>query len=180
MIIVFKGPPFAGKDTQAKLLSEKFKIPVFSMGALIRDAYEKKDPRAVEGFENYSMKGLQVPINLKFDLLKEKINDYTSFILDNFPANKEDLETLIKYLKKRKLKIDYVFYLNIDENEIFKRITRRERKDDDPKIIKKRIEIQGEERIPVLRYFKRMGILYEINSQGSVEEVFDRIKKHIK
>ena len=180
MIIVFKGPPFAGKESQSKLLSEKYKIPVFSMGAIIRDAYKKKDPRAVEGFEKYSMKGLHVPIKLKFDLLKEKINAYSSFILDNFPANKEDLDALIKYFKKRSLKIDYVFYLNIDENEIFKRITRRERKDDDPKIIKKRIEIQEDERIPVLKYFKKKDILYEINGHGSVEEVFDRITKHIK
>lgn len=180
MIIIFKGPPFAGKDTQSKLLSEKFKIPVFSMGAIIRDAYKKKDPRAVEGFEKYSMKGLQVPIKLKFDLLKEKINGYSSFILDNFPANKDDLVALIEYFKKRRLKTDYVFYLNIGENEIFKRITRRERKDDDPKIIKKRIEIQGEERKPVLKYFKEKGILFEINGQGSVEEVNTRIMKHIK
>jgi len=180
MIIIFLGPPFAGKDTQSKLISIKYNLPVFSMGAIIRDAYARKDPKAVEGFENYTVKGLTLPIGLKFDLLKNEIRDKNNFILDNFPVNQEDLDTFLSYLKERGLKVDYVFHLNIDENEIFKRITRRERRDDDPDIVRTRIEIQGEQRQVVLKYFKQKGILLEIDGKGEVNDVFNRIVDSIK
>jgi len=179
MIIIFTGPPFAGKDTQAKLLKEKLGLPVFSMGALIREAYDKKDPRAVEGFENYSMKGLHVPIDLKFGLLKDKLKSLDSFILDNFPATAEDLGTFLKYLSERSLKIDDVFYLTLSEEEMAKRLIHRGRKDDDPEVVKKRREIQDEDRTVVLRYFKENGLLREINGERSIEEIHHQIMEAI-
>ena len=74
MILVFLGPPYSGKGTQAKLLAKQLKIPVFSMGLLIREAYEKKDPKAVKGYEQYAMRGMHLPNKLKFHLLKEKLD----------------------------------------------------------------------------------------------------------
>src|SRR3990167_3582095 len=106
MIVIFIGPPFSGKDTQAKLLGKEKNLPVFSMGALIRDAYERKDPRAIEGFEQYSMKGFHLPTQLKFGWLKEKLDtNKDGFILDNFPATQEDLDTFNDNLLKNNLKI---------------------------------------------------------------------------
>ncbi len=171
MIIVLIGPPFAGKDTQAKLLSDKLSIPVFSMGAIIRDAYAKRDPRAVKGFEEYSIKGLHVPIDLKFGLMKDNMDKQSSFILDNFPATLEDLEALNEYLKGRKIDIDYVFNIQISEEEMLRRITNRGRIDDNMEIINKRREVQDEDRKPVIDYFRDKGKLVEINGEGNVTDI---------
>ena len=179
MIIVFTGPPFAGKDTQAKLLSEELKIPVFSMGAVIREAYEKKDPRAVEGFENYSLKGLHVPINLKFGLLRSKIENLSDFMLDNFPATQEDLDTFVEYLKERNLSLTKVIYLKISEEEMKKRLIHRCRGDDDPQIVEKRRENQDVDREPVISYFRNAGLLVEIDGAKSIEEVHEEIKRSL-
>ncbi len=180
MIIIFVGPPFAGKDTQAKLLGKEKNLPVFSMGALIRDAYERKEPGAIEGFEQYSMKGLHLPTKLKFGWLKEKLDvNKGGFILDNFPANQEDLDVLLDYLKQNNLRIDHAFYLRISEEEMIKRMTQRGRKDDKLEVVMKRREIQDADRKAVINYFINQGLLREISGEGSVGQVQKQIIEYL-
>ena len=172
MNVVFIGPPYAGKGTQTQLLSKKLFIPVYSMGALIRQAYEKKDPRAIEGFEKYSLKGKHVPTQLKFPFLEARLNNSPKgFILDNFPATEEDLQVFNRYLRKHHKKIDKVIYLQVSEEEMRKRMQSRGRKDDNPEIVKARRENQDKDRIPVLEFYRDQGILEEINGQGDINEV---------
>ncbi|MBI2189975.1 MAG: nucleoside monophosphate kinase [Candidatus Levybacteria bacterium] len=164
MIIVFIGPPFAGKGTQVSLLGKKLGLPVFSMGAIIREEYKAGNPKAIEGFEKYSMKGFHLPIELKFDLLKERLEKAPNgFILDHFPATQEDLDAFNKYLDSKGFHTDRAFYLFVSEDEMKKRIITRERADDNPEIIMKRREIQDKDRIPVVTYFRDKGILEEVD-----------------
>ncbi len=86
MIVIFIGPPYIGKGTQSKLLGERLGLSVFSMGALIRQARDEGNQQIAKAFEEYSMKGLHLPIEIKFPLLKERMDKAKSgFILDNFP-----------------------------------------------------------------------------------------------
>lgn len=180
MIIIFIGPPFAGKDTQAKLLGKELNIPVYSMGALIREARQAGDPLAIEGFENYSMKGLHLPINLKFHLVKDKIDSLANgLILDNFPGNQEDLDTFNNYLLDKNLKVKKVFYINIDNNEMLKRMINRGRGDDQPEIVMKRRENQDKDRESVIEFYKNQGILVEINGARLIEQIHEEIKEKL-
>ena len=180
MILVFLGPPYSGKGIQAELLSRRLKIPVFSMGLFIRRAYKNKDPKAVKGYEQYAMKGKHLPNKLKFHLLKQKLDkNKENFILDNYPATKEDLNEFLNYLSKHFLQLDKVFYINISISEMKKRIVDRQRKDDKFDIILKRRQIQDKDRAPVLSYFNSKGLLKEINGEGSIEDVYERIIKFL-
>lgn len=176
MIIIFIGPPYAGKGTQVNLLAEKLGLPFFAMGELIRSARSSGDPKAIKGFEEYSMKGLHLPIDLKFYLLKDKLDKASDgFILDNFPANKEDLEAFNNYLRERRLTVDKVVYLFVSEEEMKKRMIVRGRADDSPDILMIRREIQDKDRVAVIEHFKRQGVLEEINGKASIEEVHQEI-----
>lgn len=178
MILIFLGPPYSGKGTQAELLSKQLKIPVFSMGLLIREAYEKKDPKAVKGYEQYAMRGMHLPNKLKFHLLKEKLDENKgNFILDNYPATQEDLEVFLNYISTHSLQVDKVFYISISVEDMKKRIINRRRKDDKLEIILKRREEQDKDRLPVLTYFNSKGLLEEIKGEGSIKEVHGRIMK---
>ncbi len=181
MILIFLGPPYSGKDVQAKALSRKLNLPVFSMGALIREGYKNGDPKAIEGFEQYSLKGLHLPNSLKFHLLQVKLDqNKAGFILDNYPATQEDLDTLSNYLSQNSLNIDKVFYITISVEEMNKRMAERGRADDAPEIILRRREEQDKDRIPVLNYFRNKGLLVEINGEKSIAEIEQEVVEKLK
>ena len=138
------------------------------------------DPKAVEGFENYSMKGLHLPNSLKFHLLKAKLDqNKNGFILDNYPATKEDLEMLNNYLAENGLRIDKAFLIKISVEEMKKRLGVRNRKDDDPEIAMERRDVQDVDREPVLDFFREKGMLIEIDGEGSIEAVHTRIVERL-
>jgi adenylate kinase len=148
------------------------------MGELIREGNRLGNPKAVEAYQNYITKGLHAPNILKFELLKEKMDqNKNGFMLDNYPAMQEDLETLLNYLKGNPLHIDKVFYINISIEEMKKRMVQRGRDDDKPEIVLARREVQDRDRLPVLEYFKEKGILVEINGEGSIEAVQIKIRE---
>src|ERR1035437_2087711 len=179
MIIVFIGPPYAGKDTQGKLLSQEFgNMPIFSMGHLIREARESGNETFIKAYNEYALKGFHLPTAIKFPLLKEKMDQATNgFILDNFPATNDDLTMLNHYLEKTNKKIDRVIYLYISEVEMEKRFKDafRGRKDDHPDIIAKRNEIQGHDRIPVLEFYRNQNLLAEVNGEGEINKIHEKI-----
>jgi len=184
MIIVFIGPPYAGKDTQGKLLSQEFgNVPIFSMGHLIREARDNGNKILIKAYHEYSLKGLHLPTEIKFSLLKEKMDKATNgFILDNFPATKDDLCSLNNYLTKTNKKIDRVIYLYTSGDEMNKRLRKafRGRRDDDPDIIAMRREIQGKDRIPVLEFYKAQNLLSEVNGEGDVIEIHKNILRELR
>jgi len=184
MIIVFIGPPYAGKETQGKLLSQKFgNMPIFSMGGLIREAKERGDKTFVKAYEEYSLKGFHLPTRIKFPLLKERMDQAEDgFILDNFPATKDDLSVFNNYLIKTNKRINRVFFLQISEEEMRKRLKNafRGRKDDDYDIVIVRREIQDQDRTPVIEYYKNHNLLSEINGQKDIDKVHKEILEELK
>jgi len=183
MIIVFIGPPYAGKDTQGKLLSQKFgNIPIFSMGHLIREARENGNETFIRAYEEYSLKGLHLPTAMKFPLLKEKMDQAKEgFILDNFPATKDDLDVFNNYLSQVNKRICGAIYLYVSKEETGKRScsTSRGRRDDDPGIVATRREFQDQDIIPVLDYYKSQNLLLRINGEGNRDEIHEEILKQL-
>lgn len=52
-----------------------------------------------------------------------------------------------------------------------------QRDDDKPEVIRKRLSVYREQTAPVVDYYKTKGILIEVCSSGSPEDVYDRLKK---
>lgn len=183
MIVIFIGSPYAGKDTQGKLLSQKIgNMPIFSMGGLIREAREQDNETFIKAYGEYSLKGLHLPTAIKFPLLKEKMDQARDgFILDNFPATKDDLSMFNSYLTTTNKKVDKVIYLYISEKEMKKRlgIAFRGRADDDPNIIAARRKIQDQDRLPVINYYKGKNLLSEINGEGKINKIHQEIMQKV-
>lgn len=55
-----------------------------------------------------------------------------------------------------------------------------QRGDDTPEGVTKRLEIFYKETVPVVEYYKKLGIAYEIDGMGSVEDVYGKIESILK
>lgn len=186
MIIIFIGPPGAGKGTQAKLLSQKYHLPHFSIGKILREEYEKGTKAGITSWEYWGKRGINVPSRISFALLKKSLAKKSSFVLDNFPRTKENLIDLRKYLKKRKLSVDFIFHLGIDETKAVTRLIKRaridqrrtgkNRLDETDALIKKRLAIGYKKEIgEIISYFKNQKVLYLINGDQDIRKVHQDI-----
>lgn len=190
MRIIILGAPGAGKGTQGELLAKNLGLPRLSTGALLRRVWKKGSPPGQE-IGQYMLKGLNVPAKVLFKVLAPWFaNHKNGFIADNLPRNLDQLEEFKKFLPKTGTKIDKVFHLIVSSEEGIKRIIKRHqerldrgdpRPDETPKIIRVRIEKGYKKEVkPVLDYFKKMGVLVEINGEQSIEKVHQDILAHLK
>ena len=106
------------------------------------------------------------------------------YILDGFPRNLQQVENLNELLIKLDHTIDIAINLKADENELIKRLIKRSedsgRSDDKIEIISKRQKVYWEQTAPIIEYYKRAGILIEVNGIGTIAKITERIIDAIK
>mgnify|MGYP003685363719 FL=1 len=90
---------------------------------------------------------------------------------------------LDKMLDNKKIKIDNIIEISVDEKLLFKRIEQRAaeenivRNDDNPDVLKNRILIYKNDTIPVLEYYRNLKRLKTVDGMKSIESVSDDIKR---
>ncbi|MFA5114652.1 MAG: adenylate kinase [Candidatus Omnitrophota bacterium] len=127
MNIILLGPPGAGKGTQAKVLAAKINLPHIATGDILRQnvAEGTELGRKAQGFMN---KGELVPDTLVTQMVLERIgaeDTQVGFILDGYPRNLTQAESLNADLKRKSRSIDIVFYLDASEEVIIQRLSGR-------------------------------------------------------
>lgn len=191
MYIVFYGPEGAGKGTQAKLLAEKFGLPVLTSGDLVREAAVNDPGLLGEVCHKSLTEGKYVADSEIFVLWKNKLKQKTmqkGWIMDGFPRNLNQVKFLDKKVVKYGYKIDKVFYLKIKPEESMRRLLRRGRKlhagnselHDSPERIKQRLEMYYQGEKEVLEFYGKKGILEEVNGERSIEKVHQDIMSRLK
>ncbi len=126
MNLIIFGPPGAGKGTQAAQISEKYNILHISTGNMLRNAI-KEGSELGKLAKSYMDKGDLVPDSVVIGIIKERIikpDSRNGFIIDGFPRTIPQAEALDKMLD-RELKIDGVISIEVDDEEIVKRISGR-------------------------------------------------------
>ena len=127
MRIVLLGAPGAGKGTQAKKLIEKYNIPQISTGDILRKAVADGTPLGKEA-KSYMDKGELVPDKVVIGLIEERLgqNDTKKgYILDGFPRNTAQAETLDKMLKDLVMPLDSALSIDVPKDDLMKRLTGR-------------------------------------------------------
>jgi len=125
-IVIFLGPPGAGKGTQSQLLKERNGFIQISTGDLLREAV-KNQTELGKLAKQYMDEGKLVPDDLIISLIKEKLQEYAdkNIIFDGFPRTipqAESLDNLLSHLNKN---IDAVILFKIEDEEVVKRLTGR-------------------------------------------------------
>lgn len=183
MIVIFLGPPGAGKGTQAAHIVERYGIPQLSTGDMLRAAVAAKTPVGVKA------KAIMDAGNLVSDdvvaaIVDERIeaDDCASgFLLDGFPRTVGQAEMLDAILDKHGLAVDAVIELQVDEAALIDRLRNRIREtleqggtvraDDNEETFAKRLGVYREQTAPLIPHYAGQGKLRVVDGMKPVKAV---------
>lgn len=174
MHILVTGPQGCGKTTQANLIAQKLNYCLIKAGDLLREFAEQP------GEENARIKadlekGQLVDDQILARLMKDKLNQplcHDGIVTDGYPRKMSQLEAFDPHFDK-------VFYIKISDDEGIRRLSSRGRSDDTPEAIKTRLNWYHQETEPVLDYYRKQGILVEIDGEKTIEEIYEDIIAHL-
>jgi len=183
MHVVFLGPPGSGKGTQAKLLAERLGVPAISTGDMLRDAVRRGTPLGRRA-QAIMEAGELVPDDLVISLVRERTalpDARNGFLLDGFPRTIEQAKALERILEGNAASVDGVINLFVPEGTLVERLLGRAalegRSDDRRETVAERLRVYREKTAPLVEYYRGLGLLYDVDGSGSVEEVAGRIDR---
>ena len=175
--LLFLGAPGAGKGTQAAILSQNNAYLHLSTGELLRKEIEMKTNLGIQ-VKDVMNKGKLVSDELVLEIVRKNLNgENKGWILDGYPRNLSQVNSLNDVLTKLNQPLEVVFYLEIPEEVLIKRLLLRGRKDDNEESIKTRLKIFRETTEPLIKYFKDLSILEYIDADRDLKTISIEIKQ---
>jgi adenylate kinase len=178
--ILIMGPPGAGKGTQASAIATQCGVPAISTGAIFRSNVRERTPLG-ETAARFVDAGEYVPDDVTNALVRERLDRpdcWHGFLLDGYPRTLSQVTALDDHLADAAVAIDAVLALEVDTEEVVRRLVRRakveQRTDDTEAVIRRRQQVYAEETAPLLAEYAGRGLLVTIDGTGSAQAVTGR------
>ena len=202
MKIIFLGAPGSGKGTHATRVKTELGVPHISTGDIFRENIKGGTPLGVLA-KSYIDKGALVPDEVVIKIVADRLSREDckkGFILDGFPRTIRQAEEL-----KKIADIDVVINLVVDDEAIIKRVAGRrmcrcgetynvaflngsntcakcggelyQRDDDKEETVKSRLEVYHRETAPLIDYYRKEGLLKDVDGAQGIEKVYADILK---
>src|SRR5438874_10355421 len=164
MRLILLGPPGSGKGTQAQRLVQRYGIIQLSTGEMLRAAVAAQTPVGIRAQGIMASGGL-VPDDIVIGLISDRLDqpDAKGFILDGFPRTVPQAEALDELLKKKRMRLDAVIELRVNESALLQRVEARAaetrargeevRTDDTPEVLTKRLASYRAMTEPLIHYY---------------------------
>ena len=180
--VVLFGPPGAGKGTQSEILLQRYGLVHLSTGDIFRFNIKNATELGLQA-KAFMDKGELVPDSLTISMLESEVvkhQDAKGFIFDGFPRTSAQAEALDVFLTTRNASITCMLALEVDEEELIKRLLNRAttsgRADDaDESIVRNRIAVYNRETAPVAGYYQACDKYRGVMGVGTVEEITGRL-----
>ncbi len=196
--IVLLGPPGSGKGTQAVRLAAWLDVPHISTGDLLRNEVQNRTELGMRA-QSFMDRGELVPDQVVAEMIRKRLEGTTGFVLDGFPRNIKqaeilenvtkvdrvlhfclDREEIIRRLSARRVcpRCGHVYNLLSSPPQQDAlcdtcKIALVQRSDDTPEVIQRRIDVQYAREIgPVLEFYRKRGVLRELDAKGDIESVY--------
>ncbi|PPI49443.1 adenylate kinase [Rathayibacter iranicus] len=181
MRVIMMGPPGVGKGTQAAVLASELGVPAISTGELFR-AHVADGSELGRRLRALVEAGEYVPDELTNALVAERIDEPDArdgFILDGYPRTLAQVDALAQMLDERGTGLSRVVLLTADSDVVLARLHARAaeqgRADDDPEVVRNRIEVYERETAPLADVYDEQGLLARIDGSAAQDDVAARI-----
>jgi adenylate kinase len=208
MRIVLLGAPGSGKGTQAQRLQAKYGVPQVSSGDLLRDAVARGTELGLKA-KSVMDSGQLVSDDIVLGLIRDRLrrpDAARGFILDGFPRNIDQANSLNALLKELGQPIDAVLQLDVRKETLVQRLAGRrtcptcgsvynihslpqgvstcskdgaqlyQRPDDKEDVVAKRLEVYANQTQPLIEHYSKLGQLRVVAGEGKLDEVFERME----
>lgn len=200
--IILLGAPGAGKGSQATRIATEYNIPHISTGDILRKNI-KEQTELGKMAKSYIDQGQLVPDDVVVAIVEDRLKQddaKNGYLLDGFPRTIAQADALKKFTT-----VNYVLNLQVPFELIMDRITGRRmctcgesyhvstlngsnkckvcgkelyvRDDDKPETVENRLNVYNEQTKPLIEYYKKDGVVYDIDGSKAISEVYDEIKK---
>jgi adenylate kinase len=182
MHLVLLGPPAAGKGTQARRMTDRFGGVHIDTGDILR-ANAERGTELGRKARTFMERGDLVPDEVVIDMVLERVGESDcalGFVLDGFPRTVPQAEALDRRLGELDRPLDATVGLEVEEDELRRRLAERAREqdrpdDDDEQAIRQRLELFVSETGPLLDYYRQQGLLVRVDAIGEVGDITERI-----
>jgi adenylate kinase len=183
MRLILLGPPGAGKGTQAQRLVQRYGIVQLSTGEMLRAAVAAQTPVGLKAKDIMATGGL-VPDEIVIGIISDRLDKpdmAKGFILDGFPRTVPQAQALDDLLKKKRIKLDAVVELRVNESALLQRVENRVaemrargeqvRVDDTPEVLSKRLASYRSQTEPLIHYYSERRKLLTVDGMMTIEHV---------
>ena len=175
--ILFLGPPGAGKGTQASIISNLASYLHLSTGELLRKEVNCQSELGLQ-IKEIINSGKLVSDELVLKIVKKNLTiNQKGWILDGYPRNLSQANSLNEVLKDLNQPLEVAFYLNLDEDVLVQRLLNRGRSDDNEETIRTRLQIYNETTQPLIGYYEKQNILEYIEGNRDLNLISNDIKQ---
>ena len=175
--LLFLGAPGAGKGTQAELLSKTNSYMHLSTGELLRKEIQMNTSLGSK-VKDIINRGELVSDQLVLKIVRQNLDKVNrGWILDGFPRNLSQANSLNTVLIEINQPLEVVFYLDIPEEVLIRRLLLRGRKDDTEKTIRTRVAIYKKTTEPLIQYYKDLSLLEYIDADRDLKNISSDIKQ---
>lgn len=176
--ILLFGPPGSGKGTQAARLIDTYNLYHISSGDLLREE-RNNGTELGKVAQSYMDSGAFVPddvvIGMISNKLDEKMAHINGVIFDGFPRTVAQAVALDAVLASKGTEIKKVLLLDVNEEEIVRRIITRGRTsgrtDDNEQIVRKRYADYIAKTTLVANHYEQQGKLVIIHGEGDMNDI---------
>jgi adenylate kinase len=180
-VIIFLGPPGAGKGTQASRIAEEKNLAHISTGDMLREHVSKNTELGITA-KSLLDEGKLVPDSLVIDMLIERLKAddcQNGAILDGFPRTLAQAQSLDEISEN--FPITKVIVFEAEQNELIKRILHRGetsgRSDDTEESVSVRLDVYQKDTEPLIGYYQENNLTVKINAVGEVDDIYNHLSK---
>ena len=184
--IVLFGPPGAGKGTQSEKLIEKYGLVHLSTGDILRSEIARGTALGMEA-KQIMDRGDLVSDDIVIGMIESKLDanpNANGFIFDGFPRTQAQAVALDDLLQKKGTAISAMLALEVDNEELVKRLLLRGKDSGRPDdanedIIRNRVNEYNNKTLPLKKYYSEQAKFHSINGIGSIESIFNQLTERI-